>query len=108
MPNRKTTLGHKNVMNVGIVIFCMLDCIETSNNHFYNSNMRVFYQACDKYNSDEFSAQGLKSLKVQLYPFDYPGVSFRKYEKNWEEYQAICFELYNPTNSILYISFIAY
>lgn len=48
--------------------------------------------------SNKYSSSGLKSLKVELYPSDYPGVSFRKYEKNWAGFHTLCLDLYNPEN----------
>ncbi len=46
--------------------------------------------------SDKYSSKGSKSLRVELYTSTYPGVSFRKYKKNWDGYKKICFDVYNP------------
>lgn len=42
-----------------------------------------------------YSSEGAKSLKVELYPSDYPGVSFKTFQKDWAAYKEICFDVFN-------------
>lgn len=46
--------------------------------------------------SDKFATQGKKSLKIDFYPADYTVFSPVLRRKNWDGYQALCFDIYNP------------
>jgi hypothetical protein len=47
--------------------------------------------------SDDHAVQGRKSLKIELFPSSYPGLSPKLKHRDWRGYQALCFEVYNPS-----------
>lgn len=50
--------------------------------------------------SNHHATHGNKSLKMELYPSTYPGVSFNQYNINWISYNALGIDIFNPdTNS---------
>ncbi|MCD4722573.1 MAG: hypothetical protein K8S13_22355 [Desulfobacula sp.] len=46
--------------------------------------------------SDKYAVHGEKSLKLELFPSSYPGLSPSLKHHDWREYQTLCFEVYNP------------
>lgn len=54
--------------------------------------------------SHEHSTHGLKSLKMELYPSDYPGVAPLLREHDWSRYKAFCFDIYNPQKTAVTIT----
>jgi len=55
--------------------------------------------------SNEHSTHGAKSLRLELYPSDYPGFdpSIKKYDA-WKGYQEFHFDIYNPQQEEVRIS----
>ncbi len=51
--------------------------------------------------SDEHLTHGRKSLRIELYPSDYPGLTPILKENDWSGYGALCFDAYNPQKSVL-------
>ncbi len=51
--------------------------------------------------SDDYAIQGKKSLKLELYPSLYPGLSPELKHHDWRGYQAFCFEVYNPLSEAI-------
>lgn len=49
--------------------------------------------------SDEHAAHGLKSLKMELFPSDYPGLSPLLPLNDWRGYKQLCFDIYNPSEN---------
>jgi hypothetical protein len=47
--------------------------------------------------SDKYAVHGEKSLKLELFPSSYPGLSPALKHHDWRNYHALCFEVYNPT-----------
>ncbi len=47
--------------------------------------------------SDDHAVQGRKSLKIELFPSSYPGLSPKLKHHDWRGYQTLCFEVYNPS-----------
>ncbi|MDA3790949.1 MAG: hypothetical protein PF503_20945 [Desulfobacula sp.] len=47
--------------------------------------------------SDDYAVQGKKSLKLELYHSSDPGLSPALKHHDWRGYQALCFEVYNPS-----------
>lgn len=47
--------------------------------------------------SDDHVVQGKKSLMLELYSSAYPGLSPALKHHDWRGYQALCFEVYNPS-----------
>ena len=45
--------------------------------------------------SSEHVTHGSHSLKMELYPSDYPGVSFRLSSRDWRGYNTLAFDIYN-------------
>ena len=46
--------------------------------------------------SSEHVTHGKKSLKLELYPSEYPGLTPKITNNNWEPYKAFRFDVYNP------------
>ena len=46
--------------------------------------------------SSDHTTHGKRSLKMELYPSDYPGLDPKLEEKDWRGYKALCFDIYNP------------
>jgi len=47
--------------------------------------------------SDQYAVHGEKSLRLELFPSSYPGLSPALKHKDWRGYQALCFEVYNSS-----------
>ncbi len=47
--------------------------------------------------TDKYAVHGKKSLRLELFPSSYPGFSPVLKHKDWRGYQALCFDVYNPT-----------
>ena len=47
--------------------------------------------------SEDHAVQGRKSLKIELFPSSYPGLSPKLKHHNWIGYKALCFEVHNPS-----------
>ena len=45
--------------------------------------------------SDEHVTHGRKSLKMELYPSDYPGLEPTLKNNDWSGYNRLCFDIYN-------------
>ena len=48
--------------------------------------------------SNENVTHGQKSLRLELYPSSYPGLSPKLKVNDWRGYKAVCFDIYNPEN----------
>ena len=46
--------------------------------------------------SDKHVTHGTRSLRLDLYPSEYPGLSPILQEKDWHGYQTLCFDFFNP------------
>ena len=51
--------------------------------------------------SDENVTHGNKSLQLQLYPSDYPGITFELPMHNWSSYEILSLDIYNPQEEVL-------
>ncbi len=54
--------------------------------------------------SSDHIRHGGKSLKMELYPSDYPGLDPKLEENDWRGYKALCFDIYNPEEKKVQIS----
>ena len=54
--------------------------------------------------SDEHVTHGTRSLRLELYPSEYPGIAPKLERKDWSGYRALCFDIYNPAKKELQIS----
>lgn len=54
--------------------------------------------------SNENVTHGMKSLRLELYPSDYPGLAPKLGTNNWSRYKTISFDIYNPENAETSIS----
>lgn len=48
--------------------------------------------------SSQNATHGSKSLKLVLYPSDYPGLAFKLRMNNWSKYRILSFDIYNPAD----------
>lgn len=46
--------------------------------------------------SDQHVTHGMRSLKLELYPSAYPGLSPKLDLHDWRSYRSLCFDIYNP------------
>ena len=51
--------------------------------------------------SDENVTNGSKSLKLVLYPSDYPGITFALSMHNWSSYQILSLYIFNPQDEVI-------
>jgi len=54
--------------------------------------------------SDEHVTHGKKSLRVELYPSDYPGLTPTLGENDWRDYKVLSFDIFNPEEGALTIT----
>jgi len=55
--------------------------------------------------STEHVTHGKQSLKLELFPSDYPGIAPLSVRKDWRDYRIFAFDVYNPSGNdlIMYI-----
>lgn len=46
--------------------------------------------------SDDYVSHGNRSLKLELYPSEYPGLHPMIEENDWRGYKVLCFNMFNP------------
>jgi hypothetical protein len=49
--------------------------------------------------TEDHAAHGSKSLQLELYPSDYPGLTPKLNEKDWRGCKALSFDIYNPADN---------
>ena len=54
--------------------------------------------------SDERPTHGVKSLRLELYPSAYPGLTPVLKNHDWRGYKSLCFDIYNPERKNLKIT----
>jgi len=54
--------------------------------------------------SDEHVTNGSKSLKLVLYPSDYPGMAFELPMHNWSRYKMLSLDIYNPQEEMVFLA----
>jgi len=54
--------------------------------------------------SNQHVTHGKGSLKLELYPSDYPGLVPILEEKDWSGHKSLCFDIYNPQRQDIQIS----
>jgi hypothetical protein len=47
--------------------------------------------------SGDHATHGSKSLKIELYPSEYPGLDFSPAIKDWRDHKALCLDIFNPS-----------
>lgn len=85
-------------------IYCLISCLSG-----YPSECILFdFESDDDLNrvhwkchtlfvlSDVNVTHGKKSLRLELYPSNYPGLSFKLDKKKWSRYKTLSFDVYNP------------
>ena len=70
-----------------------------------DAELDLFYWKCHTLFalSDEYATHGNSSLKLQLYPSDYPGLEPMLDDNDWRDYETFCFDIYNPEREALQI-----
>jgi hypothetical protein len=51
--------------------------------------------------SSEHVTHGHHSLRLELFPSDYPGLSPQLKKQDWSGYRALAFDVFNPQNQVL-------
>lgn len=54
--------------------------------------------------SNEHATHGKKSLRLELFPYDYPGLEPMLAEHDWRGYSAFCFDVFNPRKTDIPLS----
>ena len=54
--------------------------------------------------SDEHATHGIKSLRMEFYPSDYPRLHPHLDLNDWKKFKKLCFDLYNPLTEDVSIS----
>ena len=54
--------------------------------------------------SDEHITHGARSLRLELYPSDYPGLITELEKNDWRRFKALCFDIYNPEKRKIWIT----
>jgi len=96
----------KNNIILLLCIFFIMACGKINNKEFvlfdfesesvfdeFNWKCRTLFSL-----SDLYAVQGNKSLKLELFPSSYPGLSPALKHHDWRGYDVFCFEVYNPLN----------
>lgn len=89
-----------------IAIMFMIGCTRcVSDEHILfdfesDSELNQFHWKCHTLLSltDEYVTHGKRSLKLELFPSDYPGIAPVLKSNNWGDYEMLCFDIYNPGN----------
>ena len=85
-------------------IFLLLSCHSNASRELVffdfesDSQLDQFHWKCHTLFSisDEHASHGEKSLKLELFPSDYPGLTPMLKENDWRGFKALCFDIYNP------------
>ncbi len=70
---------------------------ETDLDHLY-WNCHTLYSL-----SKTHVTHGMSSLKMELFPSNYPGLVFKPVLKDWRSYKELCFDIYNPSDQSVLI-----
>jgi len=54
--------------------------------------------------SNEHVTHGRSSLRMELYPSDYPGLSLVQKVNDWSSYKTMCFDIFNPEGKEIQVS----
>jgi hypothetical protein len=54
--------------------------------------------------SDEHATHGRKSLRLELYSSEYPGLAPMLDENDWRGYKNLCFDIYNSEEEVLSVT----
>jgi len=54
--------------------------------------------------SDQYTTPGKRSLKIEMYPSDYPGLSFSRFDPDWSEADILRMDIFNPEKYTLRLS----
>lgn len=58
---------------------------------------RIFWKCHVLYSlADEHATRGAKSLRMELYPSEYPGLAPLLTQRDWSRYGNLAFDFYNP------------
>ncbi len=71
-----------------------------------DSELDEFYWDCHtRFSlSDAHPTHGSRSLKLELYPSDYPGLAPMLHESSWVNYRELCFDIYNAQTGTVPVS----
>ena len=54
--------------------------------------------------SNKYATSGQKSLKMELYPSSYPGITLNKFNPNWSNFTVFMFDIYNEEQVPLHLA----
>ena len=54
--------------------------------------------------SDLHASHGTHSLRMDLFPSEYPGLEFSPTNEDWSKYRSFSFDVYNPSESLMNLS----
>ena len=91
-------------LSVLIVIISGLGCSRTTPKEIIladfetDGELNQLYWSCHTLYSlsNDHATHGSKSLKMELYPADYPGIVLTPAVIDWQDYKELSFDVYNP------------
>ena len=89
---------------IAACFLCLVSCFHESTSEMVlfdfesDAELDQFYWKCyTLFNlSDENVTHGTKSLRLELYPSEYPGLAPMLGVNDWRRYKAFLFDIYNP------------
>lgn len=54
--------------------------------------------------SDQHATHGKRSIKLELYPAEYPGLNMKLQTRDWSRHKTLRFDVYNPGNAAVPIT----
>jgi len=79
--------------------FILFDFESDSDLDKFGWNCHTLYSLSEKH-----ATHGFRSLKMDLFPSEYPGLVFSPALKDWREYKEFCFDVFNPSQKPIEIS----
>jgi len=96
-------LGIKIIFTT-VCFFSLISCFKASHKELVlfdfesDADLDRLYWRCHTLFSlsDKNVAHGIKSLRMELYPSDYPGITTKFLTHDWSKYKTFSFDIYNP------------
>ena len=94
----------KNIIILALGVSLLIGCTKTTPQEFIlydfesESVLDDFHWKCHTLYtlSNLHAVHGKKSLKLEIFPSAYPGLSPSLKYHDWSDYKSLCFEVYNP------------
>jgi hypothetical protein len=102
----------KKVLILATILILMPGCIQDRPGEFMlldfesDTDLDKFYWRCHVLYSlsDNHVTHGARSLKMDLFPSEYPGLGFQPSVKDWRAYNNLHFDIFNPSKNQMQIN----